>query len=1174
MTVLSFPGYHSLTRLLRVALPAGLIVILLVLLVPAVARGVSPPAFDSLNVTSNNDTYFYSDTLPPTGGTVFFNNLTGQGEGQELSVTVTSADATANLFEGGEAFGMTPTPDTSPDVLGGWTVTYVVDDSPQSWPGVVFTLTNQVGLSSTTTVSFERDVTPPALSAPAVVDFTNSIHLDAAGTALTYGGNIQDPQDFRVEGTAADQPDGAGLKDVDFSTAFGDNPAFNFSSPYDTKAPWSGDYDIEQGDTGDGTIAATLSDRVGNTSQQTFSYAQETTPPVVSFTTVPDPDYDTNGNRFDADGSNWYQSSALGAGWIFETDADHPPAELAEGSCLWDHENDGDDQLLACGIGGDGTFNNVHNDADGLVAVTVTLTDTVGNAGSAVVSFHLDGGSPNVGGLTITENSDLLRGAGTTLYYGDIPGLGESFMVMGDASDDAGVGLDQAVFSSAFGTTPDPDTTPAVWDASYMAKNSGGPSGQIDVTVFDLVGNSKTKSFTYVQDTQPPASAVDSGSVDGNKIRLDWTGADSGGSGMQTTVLWYRRNSGGGWTPAPVDPKGGESGTFLFVPAQDGTYYFGTQARDNVDNLEAAPSGSGDQMILFDTTPPTLSSLQLIENSSKLYYDESTNTLYYDDSFSGSAAFTIAGAAEDGPAGEGGLDHITYTDVFDSSSPFTEPLSGYADTWERTYLVRSRDDGDGVLSATVYDAAGNSTAATFNYVEDFQAPSSSIDDAQLVGNQFRLPWSASDDSGSGVQSTELWYRRNSDGSWAAASVGSQDGNSGNFFFTPNQDGSYYFASRATDNLGKREAAPSGDGDQRIIYDTVPPVISSKELVETSDYLHWDGGVLYYSDAIPGSATFTISGEATDDPASEAELAQVEFSDVFDSTPPFTDPLSGYVATWNRTYSVNSSHTGTGVILARVWDGGGNSAPASFTYTRDEAAPAPPSISVAANQSEGTSFEVAWSTSDPSSSAGIRGYRVEYRVDQGPWKVWFTDTPDTSATFGPTAPEQVDRAKTYQFRVRATDNVGHVGQFGTSSVFSPPLVLISMPLVLNSFGTPSLWDIYFEDNDDQDQAYGPLVSGLDYRAFPDDVEDFYFLELSSTGDISIFLTNFIVGEGDLLLYRVNNSLNPPREFVANVGFYSPSMTLTVTAQAPGTYLVRVRTTAGSSTNNLYNLKVIH
>jgi hypothetical protein len=76
-----------------------------------------------------------------------------------------------------------------------------------------------------------------------------------------------------------------------------------------------------------------------------------------------------------------------------------------------------------------------------------------------------------------------------------------------------------------------------------------------------------------------------------------------------------------------------------------------------------------------------------------------------------------------------------------------------------------------------------------------------------------------------VASTQLWYKKSSGGTWSNTGLASQTGTNGIFSYTPpDGEGTYYFATRSTDNAGNREAEPSGNGDDSTIYDTVAPSV--------------------------------------------------------------------------------------------------------------------------------------------------------------------------------------------------------------------------------------------------------------------------------------------------------------------------------------------------------------
>ena len=71
------------------------------------------------------------------------------------------------------------------------------------------------------------------------------------------------------------------------------------------------------------------------------------------------------------------------------------------------------------------------------------------------------------------------------------------------------------------------------------------------------------------------------------------------------------------------------------------------------------------------------------------------------------------------------------------------------------------------------------------------------------------------------------------------------------------------------------------------------------------------------------------------------------------------------------------------------------------------------------------IELSWDATDPSPSAGIAGYDVQYRVGPGgTWMDWLTGTVLTAYTFGSYDPVPVEMGQSYYFRVRAYDFAGN------------------------------------------------------------------------------------------------------------------------------------------------------
>ena len=71
----------------------------------------------------------------------------------------------------------------------------------------------------------------------------------------------------------------------------------------------------------------------------------------------------------------------------------------------------------------------------------------------------------------------------------------------------------------------------------------------------------------------------------------------------------------------------------------------------------------------------------------------------------------------------------------------------------------------------------------------------------------------------------------------------------------------------------------------------------------------------------------------------------------------------------------------------------------------------------------TTFNVSWSGDDPGvGHSGIKNWDVQYRVNDGTWHDWITNTASTSASFTGSP------GNTYYFQCRAIDNVGHIENY--------------------------------------------------------------------------------------------------------------------------------------------------
>jgi len=219
------------------------------------------PAIHSVSVTASLPV---SDTNPGAAisRTVYFNNRASG----VLTLTFDITGTPALTFTAGAAFGQPArafTATTAP-----WTLvlTYQVGLAGGDWPAVTYTVVNTDGVHATVALTYVRDITPSIVFSPSILEMSDQ--LCTAGVSLYYTNTMPLGQTFAVRGYSTDSA--SGVERVEFSPALGSAP------PDDTDgfSPWqSGSYVVEQGETRNGVITATVYDQVGNVQVQTYTYA-------------------------------------------------------------------------------------------------------------------------------------------------------------------------------------------------------------------------------------------------------------------------------------------------------------------------------------------------------------------------------------------------------------------------------------------------------------------------------------------------------------------------------------------------------------------------------------------------------------------------------------------------------------------------------------------------------------------------------------------------------------------------------------------------------------------------------------------------------------------------------------------------------------------------------------
>jgi ligand-binding sensor domain-containing protein len=154
---------------------------------------------------------------------------------------------------------------------------------------------------------------------------------------------------------------------------------------------------------------------------------------------------------------------------------------------------------------------------------------------------------------------------------------------------------------------------------------------------------------------------------------------------------------------------------------------------------------------------------------------------------------------------------------------------------------------------------------------------------------------------------------------------------------------------------------------------------------------------------------------------------------------------------------------------------------------------------------------------------------------------------------------------------AVDGGGRLwfGTYGGVSVLVYKACHVYLPIMLN-------WDPYYEDNDHWLDAYGPLICGQTYLAYPDDTEDYYYFVLSAPATVGVSVEDYAPtsSNGTVVLYGpvVGDEMGDL------IDYYGPrghsSMYLGPHSLGPGKYYVRVYTDQSHSTTQLYSLTVTY
>ena len=431
---------------------------------------------------------------------------------------------------------------------------------------------------------------------------------------------------------------------------------------------------------------------------------------------------------------------------------------------------------------------------------------------------------------------------------------------------------------------------------------------------------------SVLADAVVPSSDATSPEYANGAIPVPWSASD-GASGVFGATLWVKYGSGGTWIDTELSQRGESDGTFNYTPTQgDGIYYFATVAEDWMGNTEPTPTGSGDDSTAYDTTAPD-------SNATSPDYDNSG-----DIAVSWTASDATSGVSSTvlwAKYGSGGSWASTSMTQAGTSGMFNYTPAHGDGTY---YFATVAEDWMGNTESTPTDS-GDDSAVYDTTDPDSSASSPDYDNAGDIA----VSWTASDAT-SGVSSTALWVKYGNSGSWASAGL-AQAGTSGSFDYTPTHgDGTYYFATVASDNAGNIEATPTGSGDASTVYDSTPTLYSISNTDGDGDY------VVDWSD-VSGATGYTLQE---------------------DDNPSFSSPTTRYSGS-NSQFTITGQPAGTWHYRVSALNAGGDSmwSNVQSVTVNPVAAPSIPTLYAISNADGDGDYVVDWSD-----VTGATGYTLQ------------------------------------------------------------------------------------------------------------------------------------------------------------------------------------------------------
>ncbi len=748
----------------------------------------------------------------PTSGdgidkTVYFSN----GVSGAITMTFDISGTPALTLTAGAAFDEPERIYTSTNQTWSQAITYSVVITRATQPHIVYTAIITNSKQTTVAITYVQDITAPTVSiaSPPTGYFT--------GTQLV------------ITGTAQDNVGGSGVQQVQVTT--------DTIWITDTNIPWQVTTTFPTADGWVYTITARAEDHLGTGMSDTRVITVDNVIPVN-----PDLITTTNGALI----GTWIATNTVPVTWNLVTDGSGITYYHVWTTISTTAVEIGDSSSKAPPMTGTNLFqgdNWLHLRTRDGAGNWATDTAHVGPFKVDTVSPVAVISTPSAGVVLTTALSSILI-SGTATDVGEVSGIAQVLITTGTTW-----------------VTADGD---ASWAYIWMLPITDHVVYTLTARAYDQAANvGVSPDVTVTIDTVAPmamAPTPDRSPWVTSSVAYTWPDSNdnAGLAGYQVNITNTEGYSGLFSTANPVL-------TLTQSLIEGAGHYARVRAIDNNGNVGVWSGPS--TVVTPDLTASSVMTPSIDTQNNECLHAVGT-TLYYTNQVDDPLIFYIEGYSLDDLSG---VDRVAFSPAFgESPVDVTSGFWPWRPVWPG-YGVDPYTTTVGVITATIYDKAGNTEIQTYIYALDGTPPDSTAWSPDYAASSpITITWAATDTQ-SGVYSTTLWYKKEATGDWTPSLA---TGGSGAFAFNPlSGDGTYYFQTVAADNVTNVEGGPAGDGDDSTVYDTIPPanvtITAPRHISMTRFFVSWSA-----QDATSGVATYTVEYSGTADTAWQEWLTGV------------------------------------------------------------------------------------------------------------------------------------------------------------------------------------------------------------------------------------------------------------------------------------------------------------